>query len=92
MVNKAAWDALQPETQAALQKAGDETGAACAEKSASLANFYFEELAKNGMKVEPASEDFLKDLQVIGAAMTKDWLEKTGDEGQAIVDAYKAME
>jgi len=91
MVNKAAWEALKPETQAALQKAGDETGAACAAKSASLADFYFEELAKNGMKVEPATEDFLKDLQVIGAKMTEDWLAETGDDGKAIVDAYKAM-
>jgi len=91
MVNKGAWDGLKPETQAAIQKAADETGASCAAKSAELSNFYFEELAKNGMSVEPAGEEFLKELQVIGAKMTETWLKDAGTEGQAIIDAYKAM-
>ena len=89
MVNKGVWEKLKPETQAALQKAADETGKACAAKSASLANFYFEELAKHGMKVEPAGPEFLKELQTIGAKMTADWLKKTGADGKAIVEAYK---
>lgn len=91
MVNKGSWDALKPDIQAALQKAADEIAASCAKKSASLANFYFDELEKGGMKVQPASEEFLKDLRVIGAKMTEDWLAKTGDDGKAIIDAYKAM-
>jgi len=91
MVNKGAWEGLKPETQAALQKAADETGAACAAKSAELSSFYFDELAKNGMKVEPAGDAFLKELQAIGAKMTADWLKDVGADGQAIIDAYKAM-
>ncbi len=90
MVNKGAWDGLDADTQAALQKAGDETGAACAAKSADLASFYFEELEKGGMTVEPASEDFLAELKAIGAKMTDDWLKEVGADGQAILDAYKA--
>lgn len=89
MVNKGAWEKLKPETQAALQKAADETGKACAAKSASLSNFYFEELAKNGMKVEPAGPEFLKELEAIGTKMTEEWLIKAGADGVAIVDAYK---
>ncbi len=90
MVNKGVWDGLDADTQAALQKAGDETGAACAQKSADLANFYFEELEKGGMTVEPASPDFLAELKAIGAKMTDDWLKEVGADGQAILDAYKA--
>jgi TRAP-type C4-dicarboxylate transport system substrate-binding protein len=90
MVNKGAWDGLDAATQAAVQKAGDETGSACAQKSADLANFYFEELEKGGMTVEPASADFLAELKIIGAKMTEDWLAEVGADGQAILDAYKA--
>ena len=89
MVNKGAWEKLKPETHAALQTAADATGAPCPAKSAHLSNFYFEELAKGGMKVEPAGADFLKELEAIGAKMTDEWLAKAGADGKAIVDAYK---
>ncbi len=91
MVNKAAWDGLNPDTQAALEKAAAETSASCAAKSAELSDFYFEELAKNGMTVEPAGEEFLKELRAIGEQMTETWLKDAGSEGQAIIDAYKGM-
>lgn len=91
MVNKASWAGLNDATKAAVQKAADETGAACSAKSAELANWYFEQLEKNGMTVTDAGPDFLKELKTIGAKMQADWLEKTGAEGQAILDAYKAM-
>ena len=41
MVNKGIWDGLDADTQAAMQKAADETGAACAAKSAELAKLVF---------------------------------------------------
>lgn len=90
MVNKGVWDGLDADIQAALQKAADETGAACAQKSADLASFYFEELEKGGMTVEPASADFLAELKVIGAKMTDDWLKEVGADGQEILDNYSA--
>lgn len=88
MVNKGAWEALDADTQAALTKAGNETGAACAAKSAELADWYFEQMAGNGMTVEGAGPEFLKELQAIGVAMQATWLKDTGAEGQAILDAY----
>jgi TRAP-type C4-dicarboxylate transport system substrate-binding protein len=90
MVNTQAWDALDAEVQAGVQKAADETAASCAAKSAELSNFYFDELAKNGMSVEDAGPEFLAELEAIGAKMTAEWLETTGDAGQAILDAYNA--
>ena len=67
IVNKGVWNNLDDGTRSAVQKAADETGAACAAKSAQLANWYFEQLESNGMKVEDASPAFLKELQAIGA-------------------------
>jgi TRAP-type C4-dicarboxylate transport system substrate-binding protein len=88
MVNKGIWEGLDDATQAALQKAGDETGAACSAKSAELAGWYFEQLADNGMSVEDAGPEFLSELQAIGTKMTADWLKAAGPNGQAILDAY----
>ena len=90
MVNKGVWEGLSGDMQAALQKAADETGAACSAKSAELANWYFEQLAANGMSVEDAGPEFLAELQAIGAKMTAAWLADVGADGQAIIDAYKA--
>jgi len=90
MVNKEVWDGLDADAQAAVQKAADEAGAACAAKSEELANWYFEQLAENGMEVTDAGPEFLAELQAIGTQMTAEWLEQVGDQGQAILDAYNA--
>jgi TRAP-type C4-dicarboxylate transport system substrate-binding protein len=88
MVNKQIWEGLSGETQAAVQKAADETGAACAAKSEELANWYFEQLSANGMAVTDASPEFLGELKEIGTKMTEEWLASVGDDGKAILDAY----
>ena len=91
MVNKQAWDALDADTQAAVQKAADETGAACLAKSEELADWYFEQLEANGMTVTDAGPEFLAELQAIGATMQDDWLAAAGADGQTIIDAYQAQ-
>ena len=91
IINKGIYDGLSDDIRSALHKAADETGAACAAKSAELANWYFEQLQANGMKVEDAGPAFLKELKSIGAKMQSDWLASVGADGQAIVDAYKKM-
>lgn len=91
VVNSQAWAGLDADVQAAITKAADETGASCAANSAELAGWYFEQLEANGMTVTDAGPEFLEELKTIGAKMQADWLEKTGAEGQAIVDAYNAM-
>ncbi|PTX54615.1 TRAP-type C4-dicarboxylate transport system substrate-binding protein [Litoreibacter ponti] len=90
MVNTQAWEGLSDEVRAGMQKAADETAESCAARSAELSDFYFEELAKNGMTVEDAGPDFLAELETIGEKMTAQWLEEAGADGQAILDAYNA--
>lgn len=90
MVNKGIWEGLDADTQAALQRAADETGADCAAKSAELAGWYFEQLEANGMTVADAGPEFLAELQAIGASMAETWLADTGEVGQSILDAYNA--
>ena len=61
-------------------------------KSEQLMNWYLAQLAANGMKVQPAGEQLTAELKKIGAVMTVSWLKKTGAEGKAIVDAFKAAQ
>jgi len=91
MVNKGVWDALDSSTQNQVQKAADETGAACSTKSQDLATWYFEQLSSNGMTVEDAGPVFLSELKTIGEKMTADWVSEVGSDGQAILDTYNAQ-
>lgn len=91
MVNMQAWEALSDDTRAAVQKAADETGAACLAKSEELADWYFEQLEENGMSVVDAGPEFLAELQEIGAKMQADWLAQAGDDGQAVLDAFASQ-
>ena len=91
IVNKVVWNSLDSSTQKAIQRAADETGAACAAKSEELANWYCEQLEENGMEVDEAGPEFLKELKMIGTKIQTDWLRTTGASGQAIIDAYHKM-
>ena len=91
IINKGVWNGLDDSTRAGIQRAADETGADCANKSAELANWYFEQLEANGMSVEDAGPEFLAELKAIGAKMQAEWLAEVGAEGQAIIDAYNKM-
>ena len=88
MINKQVWEGLDADTQAAIQTAADEAGAACTAKSAELSDWYFEQLEANGMQVVDAGPEFLAELKAIGETMQAEWLENAGDAGQAILDAY----
>lgn len=44
-------------------------------------------LASSYIEIIVPSAELTKDLKVIGAAMTADWIEKAGAQGEAIADA-----
>ena len=52
---------------------------------------YIELLKKNGMNIMAPSPALTSDMKKVGDTMLKEWLEKAGPEGQAVVDAYKKM-
>jgi TRAP-type C4-dicarboxylate transport system substrate-binding protein len=91
IVNTEAFNGLDEATRnVVLEKANaaEDRGWAKAEE---LANWYVEELAKNGMTVGPAGEQLKADFMAIGETMTGEWLAKAGDAGKAAIDAYKAQ-
>jgi TRAP-type C4-dicarboxylate transport system substrate-binding protein len=52
--------------------------------------FTLQGLRDGGMTVQPAGETLMAELRAIGDTMTKEWLEKAGEQGAAIIEAYKA--
>ena len=50
------------------------------------------EMRDGGMTVEPANDVMMGELRAIGETMTAEWFEAAGDEGRAIVEAYRAMQ
>jgi TRAP-type transport system periplasmic protein len=91
IVNKAAFDALDKPTQAALLKAGADAEARGWALSQTKNTEYVDLLKKNGMTIAPPSAQLKADMKKVGETMLKEWLDKAGAEGQALVDAYKKM-
>ena len=91
LVNKAAFDALDKPTQAALLKAGADAETRGWALSQQKNGEYIELLKKNGMNILPPSPQLASDMKKVGDTMLKEWLEKAGPEGQAVVDAYRKM-
>jgi TRAP-type C4-dicarboxylate transport system substrate-binding protein len=91
LVNKAAFDALDKPTQAALLKAGADAEARGWALSKAKNTEYIDLLKKNGMTIVPPAPQLVTDMKKVGDTMLKEWLEKAGPEGQAVVDSYKKM-
>ena len=91
LVNKAAFDALDKPTQAAVMKAGADAETRGWALSKTKNTEYIDLLKKNGMTIVPPSAQLVGDMKKVGDTMLKEWLEKAGPEGQAVVDAYKKM-
>ena len=88
LVNKAAFDALDKPTQASLLKAGAEAETRGWALSRTKNTEYIDLLKKNGMTIQPPTAQLKADLKKVGDTMLKEWLDKAGPEGKAMIDAY----
>ena len=88
-VNKEAFDALDKATQQALVKCAHDAEVRGWKTSEEKNKWYLEQLAKNGMTVQPPSPQLKADLKKIGDTMTAEWVKSAGPDGQAIIDAYR---
>ncbi|PWG62928.1 TRAP transporter substrate-binding protein [Sediminicurvatus halobius] len=90
IVNREAFESLGEAEQAAVLEA-----AAAAEErgwrmSREEAEAQKAALAENGMEVVTPSDTLREQLAEIGRTMTEEWLEDTGADGEAIIEAYRA--
>jgi TRAP-type C4-dicarboxylate transport system substrate-binding protein len=88
LVNRAAFNALDKPSQDALMKAGAaaETRGWAASKAENDRTLGL--LKQNGMSIIAPSAQLKADMKKVGDVMLREWLEKAGPEGKAMVDAY----
>ncbi len=89
LANKKAFDALDKPTQDALLKAAADAETRGWQLSEQKDKEYIDGLKKNGMNVLEPSAELKAGMATVGDTMLKEWLQKAGPDGQAIVDAYK---
>jgi len=89
-VNKDTWDGLDEATQKVISDCGDKIAAEGTKKSQELSDGYLKTLAEHGMKVAPPSDTLKEELAGFGKTMTDEWLKNAGEDGKAIIDAYRA--
>ncbi|MCU4653231.1 TRAP transporter substrate-binding protein [Roseibacterium sp. SDUM158016] len=91
-VNTDAFNALSAEEQAALMEAAAVAEARGWEMSEAETATQIAALADNGMTVSTPSDAMAAALAAAGETMTAEWLERAGDAGTAILEAYAAAQ
>ncbi|MBT9465288.1 TRAP transporter substrate-binding protein [Hydrogenophaga sp.] len=86
LVNRKAFDALDKPTQDALLKAGADAETRGWEASQKVNTDTLATLKARGMNVLPPSPQLKADLKAVGDTMLKEWQEKAGAEGKALID------
>ncbi|GLS14299.1 MULTISPECIES: TRAP transporter substrate-binding protein [Hydrogenophaga] len=89
LVNKKAFDALDKPVQEAVLKAAAEAETRGWAASQKVNTDTLAGLKTNGMNVAPPSPALKDDLKKVGDTMLKEWLDKAGPDGQALLDAYR---
>jgi TRAP-type C4-dicarboxylate transport system substrate-binding protein len=89
LVNKKAFDALDKPTQDAVLKAAADAEGRGWEASKKANTESLDKLKAGGMQILPAPAQLKADMKKVGDTMLKEWLDKAGPEGQALVDAFR---
>jgi TRAP-type transport system periplasmic protein len=89
IVNKAAFDALDAPSKAAVMKAAAdaETRGWAASKKANTDSL--DKLKAGGMQILPPPAALTADMKKVGDTLLKEWLDKAGPEGKALIDAFR---
>lgn len=89
LVNKGAFSALDKASQDAILKAAataEERGLAASKKANGDS---LDKLKAGGMQILPPPAVLSTDLKKAGGVMLKEWIDKAGPDGKALVDAYR---
>ena len=90
MVNKDTWKKTSEGNQNVIKGCAQMAEYAGNWRAKEYTGFTVAGLKAGGMKVGPAGDKLVGELKAIGETMTAEWLKAAGDEGKAIVDAFKA--
>ena len=88
MVNSEAWAGVSDEHKAGFTACATSAAADGLAASKAYTQFTLDGLKAGGMTVGRAGDQLVSDLKAIGETMTTEWLDASGAEGAAIVDAF----
>ena len=88
LVNRAAFEALDKPLRDAVLKAAAEAEARGLAASKRVNAESLDKLKASGMQIMAPSAQLKAELKKVGDVMLKEWLEKAGPEGKALVDAF----
>ncbi|UWQ31781.1 TRAP transporter substrate-binding protein [Leisingera sp. M527] len=88
-VNTEIWNGTSAANQNVIQGCAKLAEYAGNWRAKEYTGFTLQGLRDGGMNVGPASDQMAGELKEIGVTMTNEWLEAAGDEGKAIVDAFR---
>ena len=90
MVNRRALDALPADLQQTLRSAAARAEARGYELTAEAQRNTEATLGQRGMQIVPPTPEFLGGLRRVSTQMTNEWVERAGEDGKRLVDAYRA--
>lgn len=88
IVNRAAFDALDAPTKAAVMKAAADAEVRGLAASRRANTESLDRLKAGGMQILPPSPQLTADMKKVGQTLLKEWLDKAGPEGKQLVDAF----
>jgi TRAP-type C4-dicarboxylate transport system substrate-binding protein len=91
-VNKDIWNGVSDANKAAIQGCADLAAYAGYWRAVQYTDFTLKGLRDGGMTVQPAGQQLQDELNEIGKTMATEWSAAAGAEGQAVIDAFKAMQ
>ena len=89
LVNAAAFKALDKPTQDAVLKAAADAEVRGLAASKKANGESLDKLRGGGMQILPPTPQLKADMAKVGETLLKEWLDKAGPEGKALVDAYR---
>ncbi|MCG7199437.1 TRAP transporter substrate-binding protein [Marinobacter pelagius] len=90
IVNTRTFEGLPESVQSAIETAAAEAEKRGWEASKAETDAKIEIMENNGIVVSEPSEALVERLQEVGATMEQEWLERAGEDGKALIEAYRA--
>lgn len=89
MVSRRAMEALPANIQQEIRAAAARAEVRGYELAAESQTASERTLAQRGMQVIPPTPEFMEGLRRVSAQMTNEWIERAGDDGRALIEAYR---
>lgn len=91
-INSDYWEDLTLEQQEAIESAAQAAENAGWERAEELADWYKNQLEAEGMAIVEPDENLMSEFNALGQQLIEEWIERTGTEGESIINTYLAQE